>query len=488
MMRRIIIPFILVLFLSFSCLKVHATCVNYSGGSGCDVDAGGGYIPEASGPVAVDTSSSTSSTTKSVHKASTVSVPVVPSTSDMVKSAVVTDVVGGLLASAFSSPSPPPGPTPEQIEEQQRAAEKKRQEFLRSKGALVSQLKGLQHGYTATVDANVTVTNGLALKNLSDASAASSSTATKGASTGFFGIRGSVDPKDAGLNKTDQAQRDFGPDVVDLRGNKSIVDPNDSTLGHGKLAESDLSQPIKQKVIRDLNTRAKTLGWSDAKIKHLNNELNHLDLDQKDIINSSPIDIKDIWDALEARSLDKGFAQDVALGQGPNLTVGAGTQTNQDCTLFALANATRLPYGYVAAQATALVRETKYHNAKERDYPEKTIEMNGLNVGEVVMLGESLGHTDVVAPDAFAGTLRQGKPVLVALSIYTGGPGQQIEQHEVLLTKTFQHNGATWYEMMNSNEDPRTRQYVSEKELGTLLTSKGVAYSPDSGTVVKSLK
>jgi hypothetical protein len=197
MMRRIIIPFILVLFLSFSCLKVHATCVNYSGGSGCDVDAGGGYIPEASGPVAVDTSSSTSSTTKSVHKASTVSVPVVPSTSDMVKSAVVTDVVGGLLASAFSSPSPPPGPTPEEIAAQKLAEEKKKQAFLKAKADLNAHLKQAT-GYVK--DDNVVETNGVMLKSLSGTpeipAVASAVTASNGnVHQDFFGQTGAVNPK-----------------------------------------------------------------------------------------------------------------------------------------------------------------------------------------------------------------------------------------------------------------------------------------------------
>ena len=48
--------------------------------------------------------------------------------------------------------------------------------------------------------------------------------------------------------------------------------------------------------------------------------------------------------------------------------------------------------------------------------------------------------------------------------------------HEVVLTKAFQHGGETWYEMMDSNQGPLRRLYLSAKQLNTMLQENGVAY------------
>lgn len=37
--------------------------------------------------------------------------------------------------------------------------------------------------------------------------------------------------------------------------------------------------------------------------------------------------------------------------------------------------------------------------------------------------------------------------------------------HQVVLTKFFQRGGETWYEMMDSNQGPQQRLYLSAKEL-----------------------
>ena len=57
--------------------------------------------------------------------------------------------------------------------------------------------------------------------------------------------------------------------------------------------------------------------------------------------------------------------------------------------------------------------------------------------------------------------------------------------HKVVLTSSFQHGGATWYEMMDSNQGPQRRLYLSDKELNTMLLENGVVFRPEPGTVPK---
>ncbi len=44
--------------------------------------------------------------------------------------------------------------------------------------------------------------------------------------------------------------------------------------------------------------------------------------------------------------------------------------------------------------------------------------------------------------------------------------GSSLVGHEVVLTKAFLHGGETWYEMMDSNDGPLQRRYLSDKEFG----------------------
>jgi hypothetical protein len=57
--------------------------------------------------------------------------------------------------------------------------------------------------------------------------------------------------------------------------------------------------------------------------------------------------------------------------------------------------------------------------------------------------------------------------------------------HEVVLTKVFAHGGENWYEMIDSNQGPQRRLYLSARELNTILQENGVAYRPEPGTVPK---
>jgi hypothetical protein len=57
--------------------------------------------------------------------------------------------------------------------------------------------------------------------------------------------------------------------------------------------------------------------------------------------------------------------------------------------------------------------------------------------------------------------------------------------HEVVLTKTFQHRGETWFEMMDSNQGPQRRLFLSSKELNSILEENGVPFRPNRRTTPK---
>jgi hypothetical protein len=267
-----------------------------------------------------------------------------------------------------------------------------------------------------------------------------------------------------------------------------IIDPNDARLGRAETPQARRRPPTEEEVIRSIIDQAKALGWSAKKLTRLDKALRNLDLDDNDYRVGTAAEVSRVWSEVESRTPDKTLARDTSRGQGPSLPPGRMQTEYNDCTIFSLANAARLPYGVVAARATEVVRGAAYRSAGERANPQKAIEKRGLNGGEVIMLAESFGRAEVAPPAAFARTLMNGKPILVRLAYPTGNPKDPLDGHEVVLTKTFLHNGERWYEMMNSQESPWKRQYVSETELRTLLTEKGVAYAPEPGTVVKPLR
>ncbi len=101
----------------------------------------------------------------------------------------------------------------------------------------------------------------------------------------------------------------------------------------------------------------------------------------------------------------------------------------------------------------------------------------------MIMLAESFGQAEVVRSSDFAKTLNEGRPVLVNV-VPKGGIGG----HEVVLTKAFQYDGESWYEMMDSNQGPLERLYLSGKELNTIVQENGVPFRPDPGTTPRLLR
>ena len=60
--------------------------------------------------------------------------------------------------------------------------------------------------------------------------------------------------------------------------------------------------------------------------------------------------------------------------------------------------------------------------------------------------------------------------------------------HEVVLTKTFQHGGETWFELMDSNQGPLRRLYLNAKELDVILQENDVAFHSEPGTTPMLLR
>lgn len=101
------------------------------------------------------------------------------------------------------------------------------------------------------------------------------------------------------------------------------------------------------------------------------------------------------------------------------------------------------------------------------------------------MLAEAFGQAEVVPRADFAKILKAGRPVLVNV---VSQDGDVSGGHEVVLTKAFQHGGEPWYEMMDSNQGPQRRLFVSAQELNTVLQENGVAFRPESGTAPTLLR
>jgi hypothetical protein len=253
-------------------------------------------------------------------------------------------------------------------------------------------------------------------------------------------------------------------------------------LDMSELAD-EIDAAVSTHIIKSMNALAKRLGWTAAEQARLDKALTNLASDGDPDVTDD--DIVSAWDDILARGQAGDFAREAAQGDGPGIP-GAGTQMNfKDCTIFALANAAGLPYGVAAARATKLIGEGAWRDASERANPQKVIEQKGLIVGEVIMLAEAFGRAEVVPSSAFAKTLKEGRPVMVSV---VAEDGDVDAGHQVVLTKAFQHGGATWYELMDSNQGPVRRLYLSARELDILLQQNGVAVRPEPGTTPALLR
>ncbi|MGH9568319.1 MAG: hypothetical protein ACRD4F_01680, partial [Candidatus Angelobacter sp.] len=222
---------------------------------------------------------------------------------------------------------------------------------------------------------------------------------------------------------------------------------------------------------------ARRMQWQENKRARLEAALNalHADGDAK----ATDVDIRQAWQGIASREERADLVREAAQGDGPKI-VWSGRQSHEDCAVFALASAAGLPYSVAATRAAELIHQGDWRAAEERAHPQRAIESKGLNGGEVVLLAEDFGSAEVVPSSDFAKTLKSGRPVLIGV---VPADGDLSGGHEVVLSKTFQQGGETWFEMMDSNHDHPL--YLSKKELSTILLERGVAYRPEKGTVPK---
>jgi len=236
---------------------------------------------------------------------------------------------------------------------------------------------------------------------------------------------------------------------------------------------------IQSRMIKSLQGEA----WTDDEKERARNALLQLDEDGSA---TSSTKIRNTWRDVQARRNDAGLAKEASGGRGPGLP-GAGNQTvHEDCVIFALANAANVPYGVVAARATALLAKGDWRPADERKDPRKVIEKDGLMGGEVILLAEALGIVNIVPSWEFAETIADGTPIMVALYGYDGDARSA---HQVVLTRTFKRGDKTWYEMIDSNErGSQQRLHLSEAELLLLLRENGIVARPEKGTRPRLLR
>ena len=230
----------------------------------------------------------------------------------------------------------------------------------------------------------------------------------------------------------------------------------------------------------EMHALAERLGWSEEKRERLDRELGKLVLESQPGL--TPAQVAKTWQDIEARGEPEDVVRDASAGKGISMGPGAGMQGDlQDCTVFAIANATGRPYGFVAARAGELIRDAGWHTEEERQNPQKLIEGSGLCGGEVLMLAEAFGEGTAVHSVNFAKTLSEGRPIMIDV-FPDNWDGRIQHSHEVVLTRTFTHNGETWFAMADSRQGPQRQLFLSARELDVVLKDTGVAFNPDKGT------
>ena len=205
------------------------------------------------------------------------------------------------------------------------------------------------------------------------------------------------------------------------------------------------------------------------------------DLDWEDDHQGTPAEIRRIWSQLAARRADPALQEAARGGKGPGMP-GAGTQSHEDCAVYALATAAGVPYSVAAARVTALIRDEAWRPAAERSDPQGAIERGGLNGGEVIVLAEALGQVEVVRRAQLDRVLDEGRPVIVNVASATGGAPA------VVLNRRFPHRGENWYEVIDSNRAPLQRLYLRAAELATIQNETAIAFRPEPGSVVRPLR
>lgn len=297
------------------------------------------------------------------------------------------------------------------------------------------------------------------------------------ATTELKGLDADTTPKLKDLPDTTPCTPSKDASVVDLCSNAGKV-----SEPLFKPPPDDTVNPTDLKAIKQIVALADKRNWTPDERNRLIRQLYSLGTDGDP--DAGTAEITQTWKAITTRAITASLLRDIRTAKGVTLSA-AGRQTSfNDCAVFALATATGRPYGVIAAMATKTISEGEWRPDADRKNPQQAIERKGggLNVGEIVLLAETLGKADVVGSGDFAKTIRSGKPVIIGITFSNHGG------HEVVLSKTFERAGETWFEMIDSNQGPFRKLYLSQKELKTLLLDKGITYSPDPGTTPKLLR
>lgn len=270
--------------------------------------------------------------------------------------------------------------------------------------------------------------------------------------------------------RDDVAQR-MAKYKADFRGMEIIIE--------AVAGERDFFDSIPQDDIRitlGIEILAKKLRWNAEKLARLEKALKDLAFEGLDPITEE--NVRNGWNAIwkDADNADLARAADTA---GSRLST-VGQKEGNDCTVAAMATASGLPYEEVATRAKDLIRQGEWRHQAIRDNPQEALE-KGLTGGEVVMLAESLGRTEVVPSSKFEDTLKRGHPVLVNVvtvsskPTFPGGAATTFGDHQIVLTKTFRYQGKTWYEMADSRH-PDFRFFVPPDKLNLIIQEKGIVF------------
>lgn len=265
-------------------------------------------------------------------------------------------------------------------------------------------------------------------------------------------------------------------DTTSLAGGLKITESIDTVLNNSGTDENDENS----RLIKKINLLAEKLSWPDDEQLRLKQALDSFNIDGEINLNESERKSRatKVWSTIESRGEIAQLKEKAMQEKGMSMPA-AGQQSFQDCALFALANAAGLPYGIVAARAAKLISEAEWRSPEEKSNPQKVIKEEGLNGGEVLFLAEAFGQVEIIRSSDFEETIKGGRPVMINI----------IPGHQVVLSKTFQHNGKTWYEMIDSNlNGPWERRYLNDEELRVLITENGIAFKPEAGTVPKFLR
>lgn len=241
--------------------------------------------------------------------------------------------------------------------------------------------------------------------------------------------------------------------------------------------------------IRAMATLARALpNWEQGEVERVQSIMRRLQLDG--VQDVTLLEMLNTWVQIEARDGDATLAAAAAAGAGPAGLRNTDPQSFEDCTIYAVASATGRPYSVVAALAGEIVRDNAARGDGDRDDPESVIKNHGLDGDEVILLTEAFGEAELVPSGAFVRTLQEGRPVLLSVAPITKNEENILKEgnHAVVLSRTFQHDGQTWFEMIDSNLPAGQRRYLTQPELLIVLRENGISYRPEDGRTVPLLR